>query len=66
MNKFMKTLSCADMGIANCNFVAHADSETEVIDKLMEHGKHAHSDKMSGGDMNEMVTMMKSKIKDAM
>lgn len=37
----MKTLSCKDAG-ANCNFVAHGNTEEEVLNKLAEHGKKEH------------------------
>lgn len=61
----MKTLSCADIGIKNCNFVARGNSDDDVIAKAMEHGISAHADKMMGMDEEKMTSMMKSKIKNA-
>lgn len=61
----MKTLSCTDLGMGNCTFVARGENEKEVIDKMISHGKTAHPNDTNGVGNNEMVSMMRTKIKDA-
>jgi predicted small metal-binding protein len=37
----MKQVKCADAGIA-CDFVAHADTEEELMKKVAEHAREKH------------------------
>lgn len=38
----MKSLSCKDMGMADCEFVAKAETAEEVMKQSAEHCKSAH------------------------
>jgi predicted small metal-binding protein len=61
----MKSLACKDMGIADCDFVATAETEEEVMAQITEHGKSAHQ--MTDEQMStpENVEKMKAAMKDA-
>ena len=64
----MKSLSCKDMGSTMCDFVATGATDEEVIQKIMAHVKTDHPEelkKMEAMSHNDMITMMKSKIKEA-
>jgi len=64
----MKTLSCKDLGISECNFSAKAQTSEEAMKMATDHATHAHKDKIEemGKAMNpeQMKAMMTSKIKD--
>lgn len=38
----MKTLSCKDMGLMDCDFVAKAETAEEVMKQAGDHAKTAH------------------------
>lgn len=60
----MKTLSCRDMG-EDDDFVARGMTEDEVLNKMIEHHRKMHSEKMSGmsdDEMMKMKGMMRGKI----
>lgn len=68
ISKPMKMLSCKDMGMDD-DFVAKGMTEGEVMTKIMEHAKEAHSEKMAGMSDEEITKMketMKMKTKDEM
>ncbi|MGI0005429.1 MAG: DUF1059 domain-containing protein [Nitrososphaera sp.] len=59
----MLGLACKDAGY-NCSFVARADSEKEVLDRISEHGMKEHGVKQ--GDLTpEYKARLKSKIKES-
>ena len=60
----MKELTCKDMGIMECDFVAKGETEDEVTQSMMDHAKQAHPEKMGAMPEEEMRNMMKSKVKD--
>lgn len=66
----MKTLSCADMGEASCSFMAKGNTKEEAADKMIEHAKTAHADKMKEmmAEKSEMgiKQMMMAKVHEAM
>lgn len=61
----MKTLSCEDMGVKGCPFVAKGETDKEVMDMLKEHAMTAHPEKMEEmkGKEEEMGKMMMAHIK---
>jgi len=63
----MKTLACKDMGV-ECDYVAEAETEEEVMGMSMEHAKKVHKEKMDemmeNMTMDEMKEEMRSKIKE--
>lgn len=59
----MKTLTCADLGMALCNFVAKGETDQAVMDMMMEHVKVSHPEVMDKMDMEQMKSMMMSKMK---
>jgi predicted small metal-binding protein len=66
--KYMKTLSCKDMGGSD-DFVAKGDTEEAVMEKMNMHVKEMHPEMMEGKseeDMTKMKEMMKTKMKDEM
>ncbi len=53
--------------MATCDFVATGATEEEVIGKMMQHAGSAHPEavaKMNAMPKDEMMAMVKSKIKD--
>ena len=61
----MKTLKCADMGAAGCDFEATGETNEEVKGKMLAHVQEAHPEKMEGMDeakKAEMDALMDSKI----
>jgi predicted small metal-binding protein len=57
----MLSLACKDAGY-NCGFTVESDSETELMKKVMEHGKKDHG--MKDSDFTpELVAKVKSIIK---
>ena len=66
--KKMKTLSCREMAMVDCDFVAKGQTDEEIVQKMTEHAKMAHKETM--GDMmkkmtvDEMREAMTKKIKD--
>jgi len=38
-----KVLRCRDVGIWDCDFVVHADTEEELLKKAAEHAKTVHN-----------------------
>ncbi len=65
----MKTLSCAALGVAECPFVAQAETAEQVMAMMSEHGATAHAEKMAemAQTMNaeQMSAMMMSKMEDS-
>ncbi len=62
----MKTLACSDLGAAECTFVASGETNEDVVQKMMEHAKAAHPEKMEqmkNMTPEEMNAMMVAKIK---
>lgn len=59
----MKSLACSDMGIMDCKYVATGETDNEVMDKLMNHGKTVHPDTLKNMDKEKMMTMAKEKMK---
>jgi len=51
------------MGIDD-GFVAKGETEEEVIDKMMEHIKSEHPEKLESMSKKELVEMMKKEIKE--
>lgn len=51
----MKSLACKDMGMADCDFVAKAETVEEVMAKVGEHAKSAHNmtDEQLASDENK-------------
>lgn len=37
----MKEFHCSDMGL-QCEWVAHGETESEIVEKALQHGKGAH------------------------
>lgn len=60
----MKTLSCKDMGVMDCEFVARGTTAEDVKAMLTEHALAKHADKMAGADMASMDAMMTDKMQD--
>lgn len=60
----MKTLACKDMGMADCDFVAKAETAEEVMKQIAEHGKavHAMTDEQLMTEENKAKTL--AAIKD--
>ncbi|MFA6426862.1 MAG: DUF1059 domain-containing protein [Candidatus Magasanikbacteria bacterium] len=56
----MKTLSCKSMGI-DCDFVAEAETDEEVIKKGLEHADDEHTEYME----KMRTTMSEQQIMDA-
>ena len=52
-------LSCKDMGMEHCSFVAHGNTAEEVKEKLMDHVMHVHKDMMKAMSEEEKERMMK-------
>ncbi len=61
----MKTLSCKDLGAAECDFVAKAETAEECVKIMGEHAMSAHADKADGAmTPDQMTAMMMGKVKD--
>ena len=64
----MKTLTCRNMGVSDCDFVAKGETEEEVINIIREHASSNHPEimKKMERDMNpsQIENIMRSKIKD--
>ncbi len=57
----MLSMSCSDVGY-QCGFTAEADSEPELMEKVMEHAKKDHG--MKDSDFTpELVAKVKSVVK---
>lgn len=61
----MKTLSCEDLGIDD-GYVAKGETEEEVLDKMMEHIKMKHAEKLENTSEKEMKKTLIKEIKDEM
>ncbi len=44
----MVTLSCKDLGLESCDFVAEADSERHVTNVMFEHVRDEHPELIAG------------------
>lgn len=58
----MYSLSCKDLGMEKCNYVATGDTKEEVMEMASEHAMKAHpkemkekAEKMSKEEMNEAM-----------
>lgn len=63
----MKTLSCRDLGVTDCDFVARGNTPEEVKNNMMNHAKMEHKemmDKMSNKEKDEMKEKMDSMMKE--
>jgi predicted small metal-binding protein len=40
--KYMKTIACREVGLANCDHVVEGETEEEVMKRGAEHGKNVH------------------------
>lgn len=49
---------------SNCSYVAKGNTEGEVISSMMDHMRKAHPEKMKSGSEQDMMDMMKPKIKE--
>jgi len=58
----MKTFTCRDIGI-DCDFVAEASPEEDIMAKITEHGKSVHSYK-DEDFTEELVEKVKGAIKE--
>lgn len=38
----MKTVSCREVGVADCDYVVSGETEEEVLKRGVEHGKNVH------------------------
>ncbi len=56
-----KTMKCGDL-MPGCDFVAHGESEDEVLQKAAAHAKEAHGIEEITDDL---VAQVRGKIKDA-
>ena len=60
----MKSVSCKDVGVMDCDHVITGETEDEVMQKAGEHGKAVHG--MTDADMTpEMMAKVRAAIKDA-
>lgn len=48
----------------DCDFAARGQTDEEVMEKMMEHAKMYHPEKIKGMSENEMKEMMKPMIKE--
>jgi len=55
----MWKISCADLGDSSCHFEATGQTAEEAKQKLMEHAKAAHADKLAGMSEVDKASMMK-------
>jgi predicted small metal-binding protein len=62
----MFVLTCKDLDILNCHYVARADTEDKVILDMMEHAMIAHPEKIKEltevMSKEEIIAMMREKI----
>jgi predicted small metal-binding protein len=54
----MVTLSCKDLGLASCDFVAEADSERHVKNAMFEHVRDEHPELIAGVTDEERRDLM--------
>ena len=66
----MYTLTCKDMGVGTCDYVAKGKTKEEVIRMLEEHAMKEHpkeiKDMMAQNTKEEVEDMMADKIKEEM
>lgn len=66
----MKTLACKDMGIADCDFMAKAETAEETMKMAADHGMSVHKNMMDEMAKtmtpDQMNAMMMAHMKDAM
>ena len=55
-----KSLSCADVGVTECNWSASAETEEELMVKVKEHAKEHGHDEIPA----ELAAKIQSAIKD--
>jgi predicted small metal-binding protein len=56
-------IACKDMGI-DCDFVAHGDTEEEILEKASAHAKEVHGYTDEQLEDPEMVKKVKAAIKE--
>ena len=61
-NMKMYSLSCKDLGVGTCNYVAMGETKEEVIEMTKEHGMKAHPKEMK----ENMEKMSKEEMEDMM
>lgn len=52
----MKSLSCREAGVSNCDYVARGSTEEELFENARQHGKSAHG-------MSDLTSDLKSKLR---
>ena len=57
-----KEMRCADLGM-DCGYVAHGETEDEVMQQAAEHGKQAHG--MTDEDLQGMESDIRGAIHEA-
>jgi predicted small metal-binding protein len=55
----MKKFACRDAGM-NCDFQATGNTDEEIMEKCMEHGRTAHNMKLSPQDQQKMKRLIKN------
>ena len=56
------SLSCKDMGVEKCDYIAEGETKEEVIDMATQHGMKVHAKEMEG----MMEKMSKEEINEKM
>ena len=56
-----KSLSCADVGVTDCNWSASAETEEELMVKVREHAKDHHGHQQIPAELMEKI---KNSIKE--
>ena len=60
----MKTLACKDLGNPQCPFVAEGETAEEAVQKMKDHAKSTHMNKLAGMSEEEMDKMMSDQVKE--
>ncbi len=60
----MYSLSCASLGMPNCDFVAKGETEEEVLEKINDHVNSAHQDKRE--EISKMNPVEAAAMKETM
>ncbi|KKQ60849.1 MAG: hypothetical protein US81_C0012G0006 [Parcubacteria group bacterium GW2011_GWE2_38_18] len=60
----MKKLSCSDMGVEDCEFIAKGNNDEEVIQRMVMHHKTHHPEEMQDMSEEDMKESMKEKIEN--
>lgn len=64
----MYTLSCKDLGVKDCHYVAKGEDAQGVVDDMMNHAKTDHKEKVaemaSTMSISQINDLMTSKVKN--